>query len=220
MTPISPLRAVEDTDADAYRTPPHNLEAEQALLGAILVNNEACDKVSGFLGPEHFFEPLHARIFEAASTLIRIGKLASPVTLKSHFESDQTLKEIGGTAYLARLAANATTIINAEEYGRTIYELAQRRKLIGVGTDLVNEAFEPDIEDSARDLIERAEQTLYAGERLPARWRAFRHLDGPQGPRREDGWAAVLRPHHPRGTARHGKDLACHQHRLQYLQGL
>ena len=63
---------------DAFRTPPHNLEAEQALLGAILVNNEACDKVSAFLTPEHFFEPLHARIYEAASTLIRIGKLAEP----------------------------------------------------------------------------------------------------------------------------------------------
>jgi replicative DNA helicase len=162
MTPTSTLRAVETAPDDAYRTPPHNLEAEQALLGAILVNNEACDKVSAFLLPEHFFEPLHARIFEAAATLIRIGKLASPVTLKSHFENDATLKEIGGTAYLARLAANATTIINAEEYGRTIYELAQRRKLIGVGTELVNEAFEPDIEDSAKDLIERAEQTLYA----------------------------------------------------------
>ena len=103
---------------------PSNLEAEQALLGAILVNNEACDKVSSFLLPEHFFETLHARIYEAASTLIKIGKLASPVTLKTHFENDATLKEIGGTAYLARLAASATTIINAEEYGRTIYELA------------------------------------------------------------------------------------------------
>ena len=163
MNPSPSLRAVETApDDESYRSPPHNLEAEQALLGAILVNNEASDKVSAFLTPEHFFEPLHARIFEAATTLIKIGKLASPVTLKTHFENDATLKEIGGTAYLARLAASATTIINAEEYGRTIYELAQRRKLIGIGTDLVNEAFEPDIEDTSRELIERAEQTLYS----------------------------------------------------------
>jgi len=148
-------------ESDAYRTAPHNLEAEQALLGAILVNNEACDRVSAFLTPEHFFEAVHARIYEAASTLIKAGKLASPVTLKTYFDNDATLKEIGGPAYLARLAANATTIINAEEYGRTVYELAQRRKLIGVGTDLVNEAFDPGIEDTAKDLIERAEQTLY-----------------------------------------------------------
>ncbi|MFO1121384.1 MAG: replicative DNA helicase [Hyphomicrobiales bacterium] len=159
-TPI--LRPVDSgTDSESYRTAPHNLEAEQALLGAILVNNEACDRVSAFLTPEHFFEAVHARIFEAAATLIRAGKLASPVTLKSYFDNDATLKEIGGPAYLARLAANATTIINAEEYGRTVYELAQRRKLIGIGTDLVNEAFDPEIEDTSKDLIERAEQTLY-----------------------------------------------------------
>ncbi len=163
MNPIPNLRAIEqDPGEDAIRTPPHNLEAEQALLGAILVNNEACDKVSSFLAPEHFFEPLHARIFEAASTLIKVGKLASPVTLKTYFENDATIRDIGGTAYLARLAASATTIINAEEYGRSIYELAQRRKLIGIGTEMVNEAFDPDVEDSAKDLIERAEQTLYS----------------------------------------------------------
>ncbi len=146
---------------DAYRTPPHNLEAEQALLGAILVNNDAADRVQGFLLPDHFFEAVHARIYEAAATLIRAGKLASPVTLKTYFDNDATLKEIGGPAYLGRLAAAATTIINAEEYGRTVYELAQRRKLIGIGTDLVNEAFDTVVEDTSKDLIERAEQTLY-----------------------------------------------------------
>ena len=157
------LRPVETgPEDDAYRTPPHNLEAEQALLGAILVNNDACDRVTSFLRPEHFFEAVHARIFEAAETMIRMGKLASPVTLKTYFDNDATLKDIGGPAYLARLAAGATTIINAEEYGRTIYELSQRRALINVGTDLVNEAFEPTVEDSAKDMIERAEQTLYA----------------------------------------------------------
>ena len=146
---------------DSYRTPPHNLEAEQALLGAILVNNDACDRVQGFLLPDHFFEPVHARIYEAASTLIRAGKLASPITLKTYFDNDATLKEIGGPAYLGRLAAAATTIINAEEYGRTVYELAQRRKLIGIGTDLVNEAFDTIVEETSKNLIERAEQTLY-----------------------------------------------------------
>jgi replicative DNA helicase len=99
---------------EASRQPPQNLEAEQALLGAILANNEAADRVTTFLGPEHFSEAVHARIYEASTTLIRMGKLASAVTLKNHFENDQSLKEIGGPAYLARLAASATTIINAE----------------------------------------------------------------------------------------------------------
>jgi len=153
------IRAVPETPL--FRDPPHNLEAEQALLGAILVNNEACDRVSGFLEPQHFFEPLHARIYEAASTLIRTGKLASPVTLKTFFENDATLAEIGGPAYLARLAAAATTIINAEEYGRTIYELAQRRTLITIGTDIVNDSFDTPVDSSPRELIEQAEQELY-----------------------------------------------------------
>ena len=146
---------------ETFRSPPQNLEAEQALLGAILSNNEAADRVSNFLTADHFSEAVHSRIYEAATTLIRMGKLASAVTLKSHFENDATLKEIGGTAYLGRLAATATTIINAEEYGRTIYELAQRRKLIGIGTDVVNEAFEPDIEINSKEMIEKAEQALY-----------------------------------------------------------
>jgi len=152
-----------DSEADGveYRIAPHNLEAEQALIGAILVNNEACDRVTGFLEPKHFYEGIHSRIFEAASTLIRAGKLVSPVTLKTYFETDETLNEIGGPAYLARLAASAATIINAQEYGQTIYELAQRRDLIGIGTDIVNDAFEMDVETNARDLIERAEQNLF-----------------------------------------------------------
>ena len=155
------LRPVDSQTEDLARTPPSNLEAEMALLGAILANNDAADRVSNFLGPEHFSEAVHARIYEAATTLIRMGKLASPVTLKNHFENDATLKEIGGPSYLARLAASATTIINAEEYGRTVYELAQRRKLISIGTEVVNEAFEPDIETTSKELIEKAESALY-----------------------------------------------------------
>ncbi|MCA0432351.1 MAG: replicative DNA helicase [Proteobacteria bacterium] len=164
MNTVAPLRPVDSApqQEDAHRTPPHNIEAEQALLGAILTNNEACDRVSAFLNAEHFFEPVHARIYEAAASLVRMGKLATPVTLKSYFDNDATLKEIGGPVYLARLAASATTIINAEEYGRSIHELAQRRKLIGIGTDIVNDAFDSNVENTARDMIERAESTLYS----------------------------------------------------------
>ena len=145
-----------------FRLAPHNIEAEQALLGAILVNNEACDRVTGFLTHEHFFEPLHGRIFETAARLIRAGKLASPVTLKTYFEQDESLDEIGGAKYLARLAASATTIINADEYGRVIYELATRRHLIALGTDMVNRAYEADLDASPQEQIDAAEQQLYA----------------------------------------------------------
>ncbi|MGE0005232.1 MAG: replicative DNA helicase [Parvibaculaceae bacterium] len=162
MNAQTAARVIEpEQESDSYRSPPHNIEAEQALLGAILVNNEACDRVSSFLDPAHFFEAVHARIYEAAATLIRAGKLASPVTLKTYFERDETLREIGGPAYLARLAAAATTIINAEEYGRAIYELAQRRKLIDIGSEIVNTSYDTPVDMTARDLIETAEQNLY-----------------------------------------------------------
>lgn len=128
-----------------------NLEAEQALLGAILVNNESFAIGCGGLEPEHFSEPLHARIFEAVATLIRAGKLASPLTLKTHFGSDATMKEIGGPAYLARLAASATTIINTPEYARTIRDLWLRRKVIEIAETSIVEAGELPIDLSGAD---------------------------------------------------------------------
>ncbi len=154
------LDTIDDGD-DTYRSAPHNIEAEQALLGAILVNNEACDRVSAFLKPEHFFDPLHARLYEAAAALIRAGRPASPVTLKTYFDNDEALSEIGGAPYLARLAASATTIINSEDYGRTIYDLATRRALIGIGEELVNDAYQSLVDSNPKDNIERTEQALY-----------------------------------------------------------
>jgi len=154
------IDSADDSDA-GYRSAPHNIEAEQALLGAILVNNEACDRVSAFLKPEHFFDPLHARLYEAAAALIRAGRPASPVTLKTYFDNDEALDEIGGAPYLARLAASATTIINAEDYGRTIFDLATRRALIGIGEELVNDAYETLVDSDPKDNIERTEQALY-----------------------------------------------------------
>ncbi|WP_439813756.1 replicative DNA helicase [Zavarzinia sp. CC-PAN008] len=147
--------------SETWRSPPRNVEAEQALLGAILVNNEAISRVVGFLRAEHFFEPIHQRIYEAASRMIDRQQLANPITLKAFFERDQGLAEIGGPAYLARLATAATTIINAEDYARQIYDLALRRSLIQVGETLVNQAYDPDIESSANDQIEHAEQALF-----------------------------------------------------------
>src|SRR5579859_5305032 len=96
-----------------YRAPPHNIEAEQALLGAILVNNEAFYRVSDFLEPRHFFEPIHQRIFELAGGLVRAGKIATPVTLKTFLPADFDIAGLSVNQYLARLAAEATTIINA-----------------------------------------------------------------------------------------------------------
>src|ERR1700746_116650 len=130
----------------AYRTAPHNIEAEQSLLGAILGNNEALYRVSDFLEPLHFFEPIHQQIFDIARSLIRTGKLASPVTLKTFLPADINIPGFTAAQYLARLAAEATTIINAADYGRTVYDLAVRRDLIQIGEDMVNSAYDAPVE--------------------------------------------------------------------------
>ena len=154
-------RKPADEAAPAYRTAPHNIEAEQSLLGAILVNNEALYRVSDFLEPAHFFEPIHQQIYDIARSLIRTGKLASPVTLKTFLPADVDIAGLTVAQYLARLAAEATTIINAADYGRTIYDLAIRRDLIRIGEDMVNVAFDAPVDFAPREQIEDAERRLY-----------------------------------------------------------
>lgn len=155
------LARIEPPQPDAaMRIAPHNLEAEQALLGAILVNNEAFDRVSDFLTPEHFYEALHGRVFEVMAKLLRAGKVATPITLKTYLP-DLDLGGVTVPQYLVRLATNATTIINAAEYGRTIYDLAMRRNLITIGEEMVNRAFEAPVDDPPRQQIEEAERRLY-----------------------------------------------------------
>ena len=146
-----------------FRAAPHNLEAEQALLGAILVNNEAHDRVSGFLEPHHFYDPLHQQIYETAAKLIAAGKQATPITLKTFFESAEPIDAaLSVPQYLGRLAANAATIINARDYGRTIYDLATRRQLIIVGEDMVNAAYDSPVDFPPKEQIEEAETRLFS----------------------------------------------------------
>ncbi|WP_363348586.1 replicative DNA helicase [Methylocystis echinoides] len=156
------LYPVAQPEPPAYRAPPHNLEAEQALLGAILVNNDAFDRVSDFLRPEHFSEELHRRIFETTAQLIRAGKLATVVTLKTFLADIELPAGVTIQAYLARLAAEATTIINAEDYGRIVHDLAVRRDLINIGEEIVNTAFDSPVDASPRAQIEEAERKLYS----------------------------------------------------------
>ena len=157
----STARKQVEEPAPLYRSAPHNIEAEQALLGAILVNNEAFYRVSDFLEPVHFFEPIHQQIYQLARDLIRAGKLATPVTLKTFIDASVDIGGLTVGQYLARLAAEATTIINAEDYGRTVYDLSVRRALIQVGEDMVNVAFDAPVDFSPRDQIEDAERRLY-----------------------------------------------------------
>lgn len=140
--------------------PPHNIEAEQALLGAILLNNEAFYRGSDFLAPSHFFEPVHGEIYEIASKLIRAGKAATPITVKTYLP-DQLTPEVAMSQYLARLAAEATTVLNAADYARTVHEQAMRRSLINISDQMRLGAHDISTDVTAYDQIEEAEKSLF-----------------------------------------------------------
>ncbi len=159
-TTVTPLHE-EPGNTTAWREPPHNSEIEAALLGAILTNNRAFEKVADFLHADHFYEPVHGRIFEAATRLIERGQVASPRTLSHFFESDEALKEVGGGQYLFEIAASVVTVVNAADYGHTIHDMYLRRQLIGLGEDVVNDAYRHDMDNEASSQIETAEQRLY-----------------------------------------------------------
>jgi replicative DNA helicase len=162
MAPLdSSARKLPEPVTPAYRAAPHNIEAEQALLGAMLVNNEAFYRVSDFLEAQHFFEPIHQQLYDLAANLIRAGKVATPVTLKTFLPSDLDIGGLNLSQYLARLAAEATTVINASDYGRTISDLSVRRNLIRIGEDMVNQAFDAPVDFAPREQIEDAERKLY-----------------------------------------------------------
>src|SRR5437016_909937 len=161
LTDSNVLKLAPDAATPAYRSAPHNIEAEQSLLGAILVNNDAFYRVSDFLEPKHYFEPLHQTIFETAGSLIRMGKVATPDTMKTFLPADTDIGGMTVGQYLARVAAEATTIINAQDYGRTIYDMALRRDLIRIGEDMVNVAFDAPVDFAPRAQIEDAERQLY-----------------------------------------------------------
>ncbi len=161
MNEIAPINSGQD-EAGISDALPHNIEAEQQLLGAILTNNDIYDRVAAIIGPQHFFEPTHARIFEVAASRIAKNNLASPVTLKAFLEDDEGLKELGGPAYLVRLAGAAISGFAARDYAQMIYDLAIRRELIGLGREISDKAAKVDIASEPKEQIVEAEQALYA----------------------------------------------------------
>lgn len=140
---------------------PHSIEAEQQLLGAILTNNDIFDRVASVINSSHFYDPVHARIYEVAAARIAKNNLASPVTLKAFLEDDEGLKELGGPAYLARLAGAAISAFAAKDYAQMIYDMAIRRELIGLGQTIADRATKMDVTEEPREQIVQAEQALY-----------------------------------------------------------
>ena len=129
-----------------------------ALLGALLANNKAYERVSEFLAPDHFVDPVHGRIYQAIVRRVEAGQLADAITLKAEFEHSGVLEEVGGTAYLAQLLTAMVGIINAGEYGRAIHDAWLRRQLIDIGEVVVNNAFgaEPELDGRRRSSRPRA----------------------------------------------------------------
>lgn len=157
--PALPL-AVPNTPAP--RVAPHNLEAEQALLGAILFDNETFNRITPLLQEKHFYDPVHGRIFAACAQIISAGDLADGVTLKERFAKDGGIKEIGGAVYLMKLMEAAAPLsTQAQSYAELIYDLALRRELIRVGNVISELAENPPEDHDAKDIIEEAERTLF-----------------------------------------------------------
>jgi replicative DNA helicase len=146
----------------SQRLPPSNDRAEMALLGALLANNKAYERVADFLTPEHFADPVHGRIYAAIAKRVEAGQLADAVTMKAEFEHSGALDEVGGTPYFAQLLTSMVGIINAGEYGRAIYDTWIRRQLIDIGEVVVNSAFGADTDLDGRQQIESAEAQLFA----------------------------------------------------------
>jgi replicative DNA helicase len=140
---------------------PANIEAEQALLGAILFDNSAMERLSDLLQAAHFYEPFHARLFQAMREHINKGQLAEPIVLMERFRRDPAFEDLGGMSYLADLIDRAPPAANAPDYARLVYDLALRRELIRIGGEITVHATHGDPDKTARDQIEEAEQALY-----------------------------------------------------------
>ena len=162
-------------EQEAPRQLPYDVDIEQALLGAILVDNYLLERISTSLKPEHFYDPLHQRLYEAVERMWAKGHAVTPLTLKSLMEQDAGLQEVGGQAYLVSLARAAPALPNVRDYARILADLAMRRELIRIGEDIVNTAFEAPLDVAPAEQIDEAEKALY---RISEKGRFG---EGPQG---------------------------------------
>jgi replicative DNA helicase len=155
-----PIRLVPPVEG-APQTLPRNVEAEAALLGAMMIDNRLVEDVQLKLRAEHFFEPIHGRIYEAILKLVDRNMVANPVTLKPMFDGDEAMKELGGPAYLAQLTGSGAALIGARDFAEQVYDLALLRELVGVGREMVEKALDTSESVDPKSQIEDAEVALY-----------------------------------------------------------
>ena len=154
------IKKLKENDKD-LRIVPHEIEAEQALLAALLTSNSVYERISDFLKPEHFYDDINGKIFEAIAKLLENNQLADPLTLKNYFLQKEEIALIGGERYLIELAKNSPILSSTEEYGKLIYDLYQRREILKISDEITNDANSFDVGTKASQIIEKAEVKLY-----------------------------------------------------------
>ena len=154
------MEKIKLTDNNLNKKQPSNLEAEQALLGSILVNNDIIDEVSNTINPTSFYDPAHTKIYEVIETLNNKGMIANPITLKNYFEKDNMLSEVGGTEYLVKLTRFSGSTKQAVDYAKIIHEMYLRRELVLISDNLSSETLDAK-EQTAEKIIENTEKSLF-----------------------------------------------------------
>lgn len=155
-------KIIELNNNEIKRRELFNIEAEQSVLGTIIVNNNYLNRVIEFLQAHHFYEPAHQKIYQQIyDNVEKTNIVANQVTLKQFFDSDEALNSFGGSSYLSTLLSSASSIIDIADYGRIIHDLALKRELVMIGEDIVCDANKSNIKSSASELIENAESKLF-----------------------------------------------------------
>ncbi len=154
------MEKIKLTDNNLNKKQPSNLEAEQALLGSILVNNDIIDEVSNTINPSSFYDPAHTKIYEVIQTLNNKGMIANPITLKNYFEKDNMLNEVGGTEYLVKLTRFSGSTKQAIDYAKVVHEMYLRRELVLISDNLSSETLDAK-EQTAEKIIIKTEKSLY-----------------------------------------------------------
>ena len=154
----APLKIVQ-TDPKKM---PCNIEAEQTLIGSVLVSNEIYDEISPIVNSNKFYDPIHKKIYETIESLIAKGLLANPITLKNYFDNNEGLKELGGQEYLIKITKFSTSVKQAIDYANVVHEMHVRRELIKISETVLSEAADDrDVTFSGEEMIQNAEKSLF-----------------------------------------------------------
>ena len=141
-----------------FKELPNNIEAEQAVIGSILVSNDIFDEISTIISSINFYDPMHQKIFEAIESLIYKGMLANPITLKNYFEDEKD--DLNVPEYLVKITKFSTSVRQAVEYSKIIYDMFVRRELIKISEGIIYNAKENDLETNGKDIIENSDNLI------------------------------------------------------------